>query len=178
MQSLRSTKSSSCSQRPSHAAPVRSVSGSTRPRVRPFTGPSPSSSLPGTPSIGTPAIGSITRRMANLASIATMALPASTSHDLLVVGPGVLGGYLGKLWKDAHPGSTVIGLTNTSNNHDRWGGAAGYRPCSSESGLRSLHAASSRVCLMQPCISSPSMQSSVPCGHAGASPWHSQSTLS
>ena len=47
------------------------------------------------------------------------ALPAHSPHDLLVVGPGVLGGYLGKLWKDAHPDSSVVGLTNTANNHDR-----------------------------------------------------------
>lgn len=44
---------------------------------------------------------------------------ATGPHDLLVVGPGVLGGYAGKLWREAFPGSTVIGVTNTANNHER-----------------------------------------------------------
>jgi hypothetical protein len=42
------------------------------------------------------------------------------SHDLLVVGPGVLGGHAGQLWAQAHPGATVVGLTNTTNNHEKW----------------------------------------------------------
>ncbi|KAL6757910.1 hypothetical protein V8C86DRAFT_2613010, partial [Haematococcus lacustris] len=41
------------------------------------------------------------------------------SSDLLVVGPGVLGGYAGHLWLGAHPGTTVVGLTNSTNNHSR-----------------------------------------------------------
>jgi len=40
-------------------------------------------------------------------------------QSLLIVGPGVLGSYAGKLWKDAHPGASVVGLTNTSTNHER-----------------------------------------------------------
>eukprot|EP00983_Pelagomonas_calceolata_P126623 1161325-Pelagomonas_calceolata.AAC.2 len=44
---------------------------------------------------------------------------ASTSSDLLVYGPGVLGSYAGHLWKERMPGARVLGLTNTSNNHDR-----------------------------------------------------------
>jgi nucleoside-diphosphate-sugar epimerase len=36
---------------------------------------------------------------------------------LIIVGPGVLGGYLGHIWKDAFPSALVIGLTNTPNNH-------------------------------------------------------------
>ena len=52
--------------------------------------------------------------------MAASAGEASTSnHDLLVVGPGVLGGYMGKLWKEAFPSSAVTGLTNTTNNHER-----------------------------------------------------------
>lgn len=58
-------------------------------------------------------------------SRAVMAAAASSSgggaDDLLVVGPGVLGSYAGKLWKDAHPGAVVVGLTNTASNHDRSG---------------------------------------------------------
>lgn len=42
-----------------------------------------------------------------------------SSHDLLVVGPGVLGSYLGKLWLDEHPGATVVGQTNSTTSHDR-----------------------------------------------------------
>ena len=64
-------------------------------------------------------INLVSRRTANLAALSMAALPAHSPQDLLVVGPGVLGGYLGKLWKDAHPGSSVVGLTNTANNHDR-----------------------------------------------------------
>lgn len=42
---------------------------------------------------------------------------APSSRDLLVVGPGVLGSVLGKLWLDSFPGAKVVGLTNTTNNH-------------------------------------------------------------
>lgn len=54
-----------------------------------------------------------------------MAAGAGASHpkDLLIVGPGVLGGYAGKLWKDANPGASVFGQTNTTNNHERWVGS-------------------------------------------------------
>ena len=70
--------------------------------------------------LGTHGAHSLTRRTLNVGCIATLALPTvSTSHDLLVVGPGVLGGYLGKLWKDTNAGSSVVGLTNTTNSHDR-----------------------------------------------------------
>ncbi|KAF5840565.1 hypothetical protein DUNSADRAFT_16228 [Dunaliella salina] len=44
---------------------------------------------------------------------------ASQCSDLLVYGPGVLGSYAGYLWKEKVPGARVLGLTNTSNNHDR-----------------------------------------------------------
>eukprot|EP00798_Chlamydomonas_sp_ICE-L_P020479 gene20478-27268_t len=49
----------------------------------------------------------------------TVPSAAPSSKDLLVVGPGVLGGYLGKIWKEEHPGSSVTGLTNTDANHAR-----------------------------------------------------------
>ena len=42
-----------------------------------------------------------------------------SSHDLLVVGPGVLGSLVGKLWLESHPGATVIGQTNTTTSHDQ-----------------------------------------------------------
>lgn len=46
---------------------------------------------------------------------------APSSNDLLVVGPGVLGSYLGKLWLEEHPGAAVVGQTNSTSNHNRWG---------------------------------------------------------
>jgi len=39
--------------------------------------------------------------------------------SLLVVGPGVLGGLVGKLWREAHGDCTVVGQTNTDTNHTR-----------------------------------------------------------
>ena len=39
------------------------------------------------------------------------------SQQLLVVGPGVLGSYLGKLWLDAAGPGTVTGQTNSTANH-------------------------------------------------------------
>lgn len=43
------------------------------------------------------------------------------SHkDLLVVGPGVLGSYVGILWQQQHPSATVVGQTNSTANHARY----------------------------------------------------------
>ena len=42
-----------------------------------------------------------------------------SGRDLLIVGPGVLGGYLGKLWKDQYPDARVVGQSNTTNSHAR-----------------------------------------------------------
>jgi hypothetical protein len=47
-------------------------------------------------------------------------MASASSQDLLIVGPGVLGSYLGKLWKEQHPGATVTGQTNSTANHERW----------------------------------------------------------
>ena len=44
----------------------------------------------------------------------------ASGQDLLVVGPGVLGSYVGRLWLEAFPGSTVVGQTNTASSHERW----------------------------------------------------------
>jgi hypothetical protein len=41
------------------------------------------------------------------------------ARDLLIVGPGVLGSYLGVLWREAFPDATVTAQTNTENNHDK-----------------------------------------------------------
>lgn len=48
---------------------------------------------------------------------------ASTSGrsetDLLIVGPGVLGSLVGKLWHEQHASGEVVGQTNTDTNHER-----------------------------------------------------------
>jgi hypothetical protein len=41
------------------------------------------------------------------------------SRDLLIVGPGVLGSFAGKLWKELHPDANVVAQTNTASNHAR-----------------------------------------------------------
>eukprot|EP01025_Chloroclados_australasicus_P037683 TRINITY_DN384_c2_g1_i1.p1 TRINITY_DN384_c2_g1~~TRINITY_DN384_c2_g1_i1.p1 ORF type:complete len:312 (-),score=23.52 TRINITY_DN384_c2_g1_i1:311-1246(-) len=46
-------------------------------------------------------------------------MQAQSTTDLLVIGPGVLGGYLGHKWLHAHEGSKVVGLTNGDQNHSR-----------------------------------------------------------
>jgi hypothetical protein len=56
-------------------------------------------------------------RVSTMASSAAATQPSS--HDLLVVGPGVLGSYLGTLWVDKFGAGTVTGQTNTTSSHDR-----------------------------------------------------------
>lgn len=59
------------------------------------------------------------------------------SHDLLVVGPGVLGSLAGKLWLESFPDATVVGQTNTTASHDR----CALRACADCEGLgRTTHA--------------------------------------
>eukprot|EP00887_Chlorella_sp_A99_P005444 scaffold1.g5444.t1 len=49
-----------------------------------------------------------------------MAGAAGASGDqLLIVGPGVLGSYLGNLWMDEHGRGTVVGQTNSETNHSK-----------------------------------------------------------
>lgn len=71
----------------------------------------------------------ISRRLLMTAAVATAAAGANgeateaagaSGKDLLIVGPGVLGSYVGRLWLDTFPGSTVIGQTNTTASHERW----------------------------------------------------------
>mmetsp|Transcript_36403 Transcript_36403/g.102832 ORF Transcript_36403/g.102832 Transcript_36403/m.102832 type:complete len:364 (-) Transcript_36403:68-1159(-) len=50
------------------------------------------------------------------------------ADDLLVIGPGVLGSYAGKLWLESHPGCKVAGQTNTETNHPQLR-ALGLEPC-------------------------------------------------
>lgn len=42
------------------------------------------------------------------------------THDLLVVGPGVLGSYLAAQWLAQHPNATAVAQTNTTSNHARY----------------------------------------------------------
>lgn len=44
---------------------------------------------------------------------------AATNDNLLIVGPGVLGSCLGKLWKDKIPDSRVVGQTLSTTSHER-----------------------------------------------------------
>lgn len=45
------------------------------------------------------------------------AMENAEAGELLIVGPGVLGSYLAKLWIDH--GGKVTGRTNTTSHHDR-----------------------------------------------------------
>ena len=51
-----------------------------------------------------------------------------SGRDLLVVGPGVLGSLVGKLWLEAFPDSTVVGQTNSTTSHDRCAQHRNARP--------------------------------------------------
>ena len=53
-------------------------------------------------------------------SVSGSVIPANPSgDDLLIVGPGVLGSYLGLLWKLKHPQANVVGQTNTTTSHEK-----------------------------------------------------------
>ncbi|PRW58245.1 NAD(P)-binding domain [Chlorella sorokiniana] len=50
--------------------------------------------------------------------VAAAAAPGgASSNRLLIVGPGVLGSYLGKLWADENGAGSVVGQTNSTTNH-------------------------------------------------------------
>lgn len=42
-----------------------------------------------------------------------------SGQDLLIVGPGVLGSYVGMLWQQQYSSANVVGQTNSTTNHDR-----------------------------------------------------------
>ena len=68
-----------------------------------------------------------TRRLVISALVGGGAMPAvvaaaaasdgASSNRLLIVGPGVLGSYLGKLWVDQNGAGSVVGQTNSTTNH-------------------------------------------------------------
>ncbi len=72
---------------------------------------------------------SATRRdvLVATAAASTMGTQPSTTtsgklntHDLLIVGPGVLGSYLGAQWKGQYGDATVVAQTNSTTNHARY----------------------------------------------------------
>lgn len=48
-----------------------------------------------------------------------------SGNRLLIVGPGVLGSYAGKLWLDVHGEGCVVGQTNSTTNHAKCAGLLG-----------------------------------------------------
>lgn len=62
---------------------------------------------------------------------------ASTSKDLLVIGPGVLGRLIAGLWMKENPGCAVVGETATTTHHEELE-SLGIRPVvkGSQGGLR------------------------------------------
>lgn len=59
-------------------------------------------------------------RVASRAMQTPMAVfTSSKSKDMLIVGPGVLGSYAGKLWNQSYPEARVLAMTNTTNHHER-----------------------------------------------------------
>ena len=57
---------------------------------------------------------------ASSVSVSESVIPSTPSgDDLLIVGPGVLGSYLGLLWKAKHPRANVVGQTNTETSHEK-----------------------------------------------------------
>ena len=58
-------------------------------------------------------------RLRPLASRGSVSCRAMSSHDLLVVGPGVLGSRAAVLWKEAHPSATVMAQTNSDASYER-----------------------------------------------------------
>jgi len=59
------------------------------------------------------------RLWARRSAIVAMAAVGASGNDLLIVGPGVLGSYAGKLWKESFPNTTVVAQTNTTGSHER-----------------------------------------------------------
>jgi hypothetical protein len=127
LETMQAAAQRSCSLSASHLRSarhpiLRTASSSCSIRSALSAGPYPSqrriaSTYRASPRASAPA--ALSRRSAILAMASAAAAPQA-GGDLLVVGPGVLGGYLGKLWKEAHPSSHVVGLTNTSAKHEMW----------------------------------------------------------
>ena len=46
-------------------------------------------------------------------------VPKPSGQDLLIVGPGVLGSYVGMLWQQQYSSANVVGQTNSTTNHNR-----------------------------------------------------------
>lgn len=84
------------------------------------------------------------------ASLPQSVIPASPSgDDLLIVGPGVLGSYLGLLWKTKHPQANVVGQTNTTTSHEKLK-SLGIAPRTNEEAAGSSSAKYPRVLFAAP----------------------------
>ncbi|GMH45424.1 hypothetical protein BSKO_13381 [Bryopsis sp. KO-2023] len=104
--------------------PVRIFSKAFQHRVQPAAGHEPSgashSERRQNDNYMTSRGGSVSgsrRAAGSCAALSTPAVLAAGQDPLLIVGPGVLGTYLGKLWLD--DGGEVIGQSNTVTNHGR-----------------------------------------------------------
>lgn len=97
--------------------------------ARPACSRAPRSAAPQKAASGTrSSAAGATRRLVISALVGGGAMPAvvaaaaaaadgTGSNRLLIVGPGVLGSYLGKLWVDENGAGSVVGQTNSTTNH-------------------------------------------------------------
>ena len=67
-------------------------------------------------------------------SLAWGAATTTSSKDLLIVGPGVLGRLVAAQWREAHPTARIVGETSTKDNHDALR-ALGIEPRDREEGM-------------------------------------------
>ena len=65
---------------------------------------------------------------------ASGAATTTSSKDLLIVGPGVLGRLVAAQWREAHPTARIVGETSTKDNHDALR-ALGIEPRDREEGM-------------------------------------------
>jgi hypothetical protein len=93
------------------------LAGGAAPRA---AHPAPRRGAAGHPALRAPTAAAPSRRRAAVVAMAT-----GGGRDLLIVGPGVLGAYAGKLWKEAFPDATVVAQTNTTASHERCAGRRG-----------------------------------------------------
>lgn len=111
-----------------HVPMLQGLGKTTNPVTRPWIHPTTCQSLPspGKASRSSLVSGGNRRSRTSIRnhtthrSVVTMAsAPDNTGKSLLIVGPGVLGSCLGKMWIDEHGTGTVVGQTKTTSNHDK-----------------------------------------------------------
>lgn len=111
-----------------HTLPLARASNS-RPHTRRERHMSSTASVHARIAAQAPASSTRARAMSRRASRRSAAAAASTSgasapaleghrpRELLVVGPGVLGSRIARVWLDRYPGAVVVGQTNTTASH-------------------------------------------------------------